>query len=163
MREVRDSETSPMALAAYGFVALFWLGMVCGVSFLATPVKFQATSMSLPVALEIGNVTFAAFSRVEWALAVLLMMATVFVYRRRVLLLATALLVVILAVQSFWLLPVLDARMAAVIAGSPLPASMHHFIYASGEGLKALLLLGASLCALFGLVRSHRVSGAAQG
>ena len=53
--------------------------------------------------------------------------------------------------------------MAAVIAGSPLPASMHHFIYASGEGLKALLLLGASLCALFGLVLGHRVSGAAQG
>ncbi|MHA7883382.1 hypothetical protein [Nitratireductor rhodophyticola] len=156
MRNTEGEKANPYALAGYGLIALFWLGMVCGVSFLATPVKFQAQALSLPVALEVGNVTFTAFSRVEWGFAVLLMMMTVFAYGQRFLLAVTGIAVAIVLAQTFWLLPVLDARIAAVIAGDPLPASMHHFLYAGGEAVKALLLAGAGLFALATLARPER-------
>lgn len=47
--------TGIAANAATACVALFWAGMLAGVSFLATPVKFEAASLSLPVALEVGT------------------------------------------------------------------------------------------------------------
>lgn len=36
-------------------LAVLWAGLLLGVSFLATPVKFLAPSLSLPVALDVGG------------------------------------------------------------------------------------------------------------
>ncbi|MBW3098296.1 DUF4149 domain-containing protein [Pseudohoeflea coraliihabitans] len=135
--------TGPRPTLASGMtasLALVWLGMLIGVSFLATPVKFEAPSLSLPVALEVGHVTFKLFSRVEIALAALLMIALLAAFRRAADLIAGALLVAAVGLQSLWLLPVLDARIEAVIAGAPLPASRHHFGYAALEAGKAVVL-----------------------
>jgi len=55
-----------MASAA---TALVWLGMLIGVSFLATPVKFVVKDLSLPVALQVGQATFGLFTNVEWLCA----------------------------------------------------------------------------------------------
>ena len=56
-------------------VAMFWLGLLIGVAFLATPAKFLAPSLSLPVALDVGRQTFYVFNKVEWVMgAVLLLM-----------------------------------------------------------------------------------------
>ena len=38
-------------------VPTFWLGILIGISFIATPVKFQAASLTRPVALDIGRAT----------------------------------------------------------------------------------------------------------
>lgn len=141
----------PFPDAATAFVAVAWLGMLVGVSFLATPVKFQAPSLELPVALEVGHVTFAAFSRTESALSLLLAIAVLLprTFRAEVLFAAVAILIVV--VQAFWLLPILDARIEAVIAGQPLPPSQHHMLYALLEVVKALALAAAALTALFRL------------
>lgn len=53
-------------------VPTFWVGILIGISFIATPVKFQATSLKRPVALDIGRATFRFFSRIEWLLAAVL-------------------------------------------------------------------------------------------
>src|SRR5690606_24993326 len=71
MKMAIDSNISPhrqkrFGNAALAFVAIFWLGLLCGISFLATPVKFQVASLDLPVALEVGKVTFALLAKVEW-------------------------------------------------------------------------------------------------
>lgn len=133
------------AYAAAAFIALFWLGMLVGVSFLATPVKFEAPSLDLPVALDVGRVTFALFSRIEWIPAVLLL-AVVALPRLGVWMIAgAAAAVALLAAEFFWLLPVLDQRVEAIIAGELLPASSHHFLYASAEVMKAFLLLAVGL------------------
>lgn len=51
-----------MLLAALCFV---WTGMVLGISFLETPVKFTAPSVTLPIGLDVGLHVFGAFNKVE--------------------------------------------------------------------------------------------------
>ena len=59
------------------FVAYAWFGLVVGVSFLATPIKFRAQSLTLPVALDVGRTTFHAMTRLEWLLTLALLGAMV--------------------------------------------------------------------------------------
>lgn len=134
------SRTSNLTEPAAAFVAILWLGMVLGVSFIATPVKFQAPSLSLPVALEIGRATFLLFSKIEWAIAALLILALL-AGKRQVLpgVLAVA-AVALLVAETFWLLPVLDARVEAIISGVPIPADWHHFVYIGIETIKIIVL-----------------------
>lgn len=144
--------------AALIFLSVLWLGLLLGVSFLATPVKFQAQSLSLPVALDVGQVTFALFSRVEWALATLTSVCLILARPGRGESLVLLALLILLLAQALWLLPVLDARLEAVIAGAPAPPSSHHMIYIATEAAKALFLLGLSLAAFRSLaegLRSH--------
>lgn len=145
----RSTDPFPDAVAA--FAAIIWLGMLLGVSFLATPVKFQAPSLDLPVALEVGRVTFAAFAKVEWGLALLLAIAVVFPRAPRAKILVAAIAGLIVVLQALWLLPVLDARVEAVIAGRPMPPSIHHMLYAVTEAVKAAALALVALLALFRL------------
>ncbi len=42
---------------------LIWAGVALGVAFVATPAKFLAPSLSLPVALDVGRHTFAVYDR----------------------------------------------------------------------------------------------------
>lgn len=142
----QTTRTGAMALA---IVALIWTGMVIGVSGLATPVKFQAVSLSLPVALEVGQVTFSAFNRVEWLLALLLLLSGAMAGRPRIgLWLPIGLVAGIVLAQTVWLLPVLDARIAAVINGNPLPPSNDHIFYVIAEGVKLVMLLAIALGAV---------------
>lgn len=141
-------------------VTALWLGMLIGVSFLATPVKFQAPSLDLPTALEVGRVTFALFNRVEWAAAALLAAAVLLAGERRLVLIAAVALIAILALQTFWVLPGLDARIGMVIAGSPPPPSHQHLVYVALEAGKSIVL--AALAG--GLVlRARRARAAAGG
>ncbi|WP_415289162.1 hypothetical protein RSD66_04440 [Brevundimonas sp. S1H14] len=75
MARYRSSTAATARYASVAFVATLWLGLLIGVSFLATPVKFQAPSLTLATALEVGQATFALFTRVEWGLVVLLALA----------------------------------------------------------------------------------------
>lgn len=126
--------------------ALLWLGLLIGVSFLATPVKFQAPSLDLPTALDVGRVTFALSSRVEWVLWALLAGAAMAARARISGWILVGALAVILGVQSLWLLPVLDERIGRIIAGEAVSPSAHHLFYVIAEGLKtlALILLAAA-------------------
>ena len=130
-----------------GSVALLWAGIVIGVSVLATPVKFAAPSLSLGVALEVGHVTFHLLNRVEWGLALLLVLA-VLAARQRLLWLMAGAAVAVVALQTFWLLPVLDVRTAAVIAGEPVPPSHYHLWYIAAEAAKIAALLAVAAGAL---------------
>ena len=125
---------------ALQITATLWLGMLLGVSGLATPVKFMAPSLSLPAALDVGRHTFAAFNRVEWLLAVVLLLA---LWRSRAGIgawaVATA-LTAILLVETVALLPALDQRVETILRGGfPAPSSLHR-LYVLAEGTKAVLL-----------------------
>ena len=129
------------------FIACVWFGLVLGVSFLATPIKFRAKSLTRPVALDVGRTTFHAFGKLEWALSVALVVITIRVRSslEPVDWLLIALVLVIVVGQTLWLIPRLDVRVEAVIAGEELPRSHLHSVYAGAEFAKALalLLLGA--------------------
>ncbi|MFV0474556.1 MAG: DUF4149 domain-containing protein [Pikeienuella sp.] len=124
--------------------AAIWLGMLVGVSFIATPVKFQAADLDLPTALDVGRLTFGAFSRVEWFLAPCLIIAT-FAGASRWRLIVAAIVAAGLLTQAFWLLPALNARVAMIIAGENPGASFHHMAYGGVELLKFFGLLALSL------------------
>lgn len=134
---------------APAIVALIWLGMLTGVSFLATPVKFIVQDLSLPVALQVGQATFDLFARVEWGLAAALVATSGLAWRQRPLTLVLVLAIAgVVAVQAVWLLPALDARVDQIVAGVTPAASSHHMLYASLEAAKALLLAAAAFLAL---------------
>ena len=121
--------------------ALVWFGMLIGVSFIATPVKFSAPTLDLPTALDVGRVTFHLFARIE--LALIIALATlIFIVRpaRKLIIFSSLLLAAIVLAQNFWLIPELDTRVAAVISGAPKAPSSHHTIYVAGEILKLIIL-----------------------
>lgn len=138
---------APYALPTVAFIATVWLGILIGVSFLATPVKFQAPSLSLPVALDVGRVTFALLAKVEWGLCAALL-AAVLAARRTVWAGMAGVLAVLLAIQAFWLLPILDQRVGLIIAGQQVAPSHDHVFYIVSDAIKGLALLALCVLAL---------------
>jgi hypothetical protein len=140
-------------------LALVWFGVLAGVSFLATPIKFVAPSLSLAVALDVGRQTFAALNLLELILAFVLLVITILQYRgvrslspttgqsahqsvrrsRAPVIISLSLLVLVLS-QTLWLLPVLDARVEMILQGNPPPASSLHLVYIGVDVIKLCLL-----------------------
>ena len=128
-------------------VPFTWFGMVLAISFIEAPLKFQAVGISLPLGLGIGRLVFFALNKMEIVAAFLL----IFAYWRgrynsR---LETGLLgfvLLILLLQTIWLLPSLDARAELVIAGNAPPFSATHIVYIVFDAMKliALMTLGIS-------------------
>ena len=121
-------------------VAVLWAGLLLGVSFLATPVKFLAPSLSLPVALDVGRQTFMVFNWVEVALALLLIALTAGGTPLRWIRAIAVTIALIVAMQTLWLLPLLDDRVQVILDGSTPPPSALHMIYAAADTLKLVLL-----------------------
>lgn len=128
-------------------LALIWLGLLIGVSFLATPIKFAAPSLDLPVALDVGRHTFALFNRIEIGLGLALLFATIAGLRRPGAVWPLALMLVVLAGQTFWLLPALDERVETIMQGGMPPASPMHSFYVGAEVVKLLCLVALAWAA----------------
>ena len=134
---------------APAIVALIWFGMLIGVSFLATPVKFVVQDLSLATALQVGQATFGLFTKVEWGFAAALVAASAFGWRTRPLVLALAIaLAASVTAQALWLLPALDARVDAIMTGETPPPSSDHTLYAGLEAAKAVMLAVLAFLAL---------------
>lgn len=128
---------------------LFWAGLLFGVSFLATPVKFQAPSLALSVGIDVGRYTFLWLNRLEWAgvalLAFLLWRGTRSLSVRT----AGAAIALIVAVETWWLLPLLDERAQIVIDGGEAPPSRLHQVYIALDLAELILLLGLGFATLY--------------
>lgn len=132
------------ALGIFLILAAVWAGAIIGVSFIATPVKFQAPSLTIPVGLEVGRYTFRLFARVELVFLIALII-TAFVARpRRITVVALAIVAGAILVERYWLLPALDARVSQILAGGPISFSSSHWVYAALEAVKAALLIAAT-------------------
>jgi hypothetical protein len=133
---------------ALGALIMLWAGVLIGISFLAAPAKFNAPSLTLPVAMEVGRQEFGILNRVEIGFAVLTLALAAYVRPGRLIWLALAIAALVVAAQALWLLPVLDARALAIIQGeTPQPAPWH-MIYIVIEVTKLLALLVAGWLAL---------------
>src|SRR5690606_31320182 len=145
---------SNYAVAALAAIACGWIGLVLGVSFLATVAKFNAPSLTLPVALDVGRHTFAPLARTEWALALLLGASLVFGALTPFRVAVLAVIAAILLGQALWLLPALDARVDTIMGGgTPQPSSLH-LAFIAGETVKLLLLLSLAASAFRHLLPS---------
>ena len=130
-----------LALKNPAWVCFIWFGMTAGISLLATPVRFSAPTITRPVALDVGQVVFAALNKAELVALVLLLIVVRVSGKARELWTQCSLLVLILLAQSVWLLPQLAARSQLIMAGIEPPASMLHASYSTLELIKLLILL----------------------
>ena len=121
-------------------LALLWLGLLLGVSFIATPAKFLAPSLSLPVALDVGRQTFKLFSSVEIGIASLLAASALLgTWSRRAIFLVCVVAAIVM-LQKLWLLPLLDLRVGSILEGGTPAASQLHEIYIGLEVAKGAVL-----------------------
>lgn len=134
--------------------AMLWLGFLLGVSFLATPAKFLAPSLTLPVALDVGRHTFAVFNKVEWVLAATLLLVVPVGTRSWPGGIAAAVAALLVVAETVWLLPVLDLRLGLTIAGRLPPPSIHHDLYIAIEVAKLFALVIVAWLAAWRLARS---------
>jgi hypothetical protein len=128
-------------LKSPAWVCLIWFGMTAGVSMLATPVRFSAPTITRPIALDVGQVVFAALNKAEFVALVLLLILVRLSGKAKELWAGCGVLALILIAQSMWLLPELSARTQQIIAGMEPPASYVHGVYSVLELSKLLLLL----------------------
>ncbi|MGI9238139.1 MAG: hypothetical protein ACR2QZ_12120, partial [Woeseiaceae bacterium] len=61
------------ALLNPAWICFLWVGVTVGISMIATPVRFTATSITRPIALDVGRVVFAALNKAELVLLVVLL------------------------------------------------------------------------------------------
>ena len=123
------------------WVCFIWFGMTAGVSLLATPVRFTATTLTRPVALDVGRVVFAALNRAEFIALIILLIVVRMTGKARELWAFCGILTLIMMAQSVWLLPELAARTDLIIAGIEPSASITHAAYSMLELSKLLILL----------------------
>src|SRR5690606_25200135 len=62
--------------------AFTWLGFVCAISFMEAWLKFQAHGVTLPIGLGIGRLVFHALNKVEWVLAIAILVDVL--WKRRI-------------------------------------------------------------------------------
>lgn len=120
---------------------LLWAGLIIGVSFIATPVKFQASHLTLKVALDVGKVTFHLMTKIEWALMAFVTILSIYGRIERKNWIFIGILTLIVASQGGILLPALDSRIDLIISGVNPPANYLHLIYIFCEFAKLVVLL----------------------
>jgi hypothetical protein len=121
---------------------LIWFGMVGAISFMEAPLKFRAPGLTRAVGLSIGKIVFRGLNRAEIVLA-FLMVVSLFFERPagNLALYLFGAVLFLLFVQTFWLLPQLNARAERIIGGEDAPPSRVHLIYVVLETAKFALLL----------------------
>lgn len=129
-------------------IPFIWFGCIGAISFMEAPLKFTAPNITLALGLGIGRIVFQTLNKIEIVFAVL-MIISLFLKRPKTKfpLYLFAVILLILILETVWLLPVLDARAEQVINGTAAPFSNAHIIYIVFDAIKFLLLfaLGANL------------------
>lgn len=123
-------------------LTFIWIGFICAISFMEAWLKFQAPGITVTLGLGIGKLVFAALNKMEWIFAIAIL--TELVYLRKKILVKHNLFyfvpLLILFIQSIWILPALDLRAQAMIKGETLTPSNLHIWYISIEVLKTICL-----------------------
>jgi len=120
-----------------------WLGMVLGISFLEAPLKFQAPNITLILGLGIGKLVFSALNKVEIIFSLILLGWLIWQYKNleTALVISMLFLILLIALQTFWLIPILNARVDTLLKGMEVGKSNHHFYYVAMEVIKVGLLI----------------------
>lgn len=124
-------------------ITFIWAGFLAAISFMEAPVKFTAPSLTLAIGLDVGRHVFAALNKAEWfftGISAFLLFKTKPAWGSKMVWVGVY---VILFVQTFWLLPALDARALVYITGNTPPASHLHISYIIIEAIKLAGLIVA--------------------
>ncbi len=147
---IKESSSPTIAKSPVTLIVVFvWIGFVCAISFMEAWLKFRAPGITLALGLGIGRLVFAALNKVEWVL-VIAAFAGMLLSRQRVSTfsgLGLFIPLILLCIQTIWLLPSLDIRAIMHMEGRVVPPSNLHFYYVAIEAVKiiCLSLFGMSL------------------
>ncbi|MCJ0742983.1 hypothetical protein [Pedobacter montanisoli] len=123
-------------------LTFIWIGFICAISFMEAWLKFQAPGITVTLGLGIGKLVFSALNKMEWIFAIAIL--TEQVYLRKKILIKDNLFyfipLIILFIQTVWILPALDLRAEALIKGQALTPSNLHIWYVGLEVLKTICL-----------------------
>lgn len=138
-------------------IPFIWFGAIGAISFMEAPLKFTAPNITLALGLGIGRIIFQTLNKIEIVLAIVLIVS-VFMHRPTgkswIYLLGIA--VVLLLLETVWLLPVLDARAVQVINGNAPPFSNTHVVYIVFDAIKFICL-----CVLGTILTKQQLKAAA--
>ena len=131
-----------------------WIGFVCAISFMEAWLKFKAPGITLPLGLGIGRLVFNVINKVEWVFAItiignIIFSKSQFLSFQNLLYLIPLLLLI---VQSVWVLPMLDARAELHIQNQMVPPSNLHFYYVGMEAVKVICLT------IFGITLFNKIT-----
>lgn len=120
-----------------------WIGFVCAISFMEAWLKFRAPGITVPLGLGIGRLVFDALNKIEWVFALAILVSRI-ITRENWLstkLIPFAISLLLLVIQTLWILPALDARAELIIHVHDLPTSNLHFFYVGMEIIKVITLI----------------------
>lgn len=121
-------------------IAIFWLGFFMAISFMEAPLKFMTPGISISTGVAIGRVVFSALNKCEW-IFFLILLATWFLNRpRKIVTIMMFAVGVVLLLQTFWVLPILDERAAMISRSLSVPQSNMHVVYVILEIIKVPVL-----------------------
>ncbi|WP_316803881.1 hypothetical protein [Pedobacter nototheniae] len=140
------------------FCIIFWSGLIAGISFLEAPLKFQAPGITIPLGLGIGQLVFQALNKVEIVLILVIIVCLYDFKLKSFKGLLLSLILVLLLMDTFWLLPILDESAKLVLSGKFIPESIHHILYIIVEVIKFLLLITLGFLNLKDLKHEKRYS-----
>ena len=131
-----------------------WIGMLLGISFLEAPLKFKAPNITLPLGLGIGRIVFAALNKFEQVFSLVLLLWLGYQYKQLdfPIILGMGSVVLLVVIQTYWLLPILDKRAVQIVQGIAVDKSFHHFYYVAIELLKTGLLI-------FSFIKTYHYEG----
>lgn len=124
--------------------SFIWVGLICGISFLESWLKFQAPGMTLELGVAIGRLVFSALNKVEIVLAGIISISWWKIYHGHQVSNSTVFLIgltlIVLMVQTLVLLPAMDKRAILRLLGQGLETSFLHIYYVAGEMFKVICL-----------------------
>ena len=128
-------------------IIYLWIGFICAISFMEAWLKFRAPGVNIQIGLGIGRIVFGALNKMEWFFALLILI--IFILTKQPVLSINNLfyyvVFIVLVIQTFCLLPILDERAELRIQGKNVENSFMHFYYVLFEFIKIIGLFIFSL------------------
>lgn len=122
-------------------ITLLWAGMILGISFLESWVKFRTPSLIKKVGLDVGKTVFSFFHKIQNILLILIIGLGFAAHVSSAKWVMVSGLIIIVCAQFFWLLPELNQRVDTIIEGKSLSPSRVHLFYGISEVFKLVLLI----------------------
>ncbi|HEY8661263.1 MAG TPA: hypothetical protein VIL78_19675 [Hanamia sp.] len=125
--------------------ALLWAGMILGISFLESWVKFRAPTLTKAIGLDVGRTVFNSFHKVQCILLMVIILNAIFIKLTLINWLIVGMLIIICILQLTWLFPTLNRRVNTILAGGKPQNSHIHKAYGIFEIAKFLILVDFSM------------------
>lgn len=127
-------------------ITFTWCGLIIGISFLESWLKFKAPNVTLSIGLGIGKLVFESLNKLEWLLWLLFLILFISTKTKSISIFFFFTIVSItLTCQSFWLLPVLNDRVTIIQSGLSIKSSNHHIFFIAFEIIKLIALINLGI------------------